>query len=63
MIPPRVRMTCGKCDYEFDIELEFREDAIMTIFHWGEIMDCPACDMTYFFSVDGNKKKQFDVPF
>lgn len=61
---PMVRMICGKCDYEFDVELERDwDDTIFSISHWGECMDCPACDMTYHFTIDGNKKGTPELPF
>ena len=63
---PTVRMICGKCDFEFDVSLKREDDPIFSISHWGECMDCPSCDMTYHFTVDGNKKKPYhenDFPF
>ena len=60
---PSVRMICGKCDYKWDIELERENDPIFSISHWGEEMDCPACDMTYHFTIDGNKKGTPALPF
>ena len=56
-------MICGKCDYKWDIELEREDDPIFSISHWGEEMDCPACDMTYHFTIDGNKKGTPALPF
>ena len=60
---PRVRMICGKRDYEWDIELEREEDPIFNIAHWGKEMDCPGCDMTYHFTIDGNKRGTPELPF
>ena len=44
-------------------EIARKDDPIFSISHWGECMDCPSCDMTYHFTVDGNKKGTPELPF
>ena len=59
----KATVVCGKCGYEFNLELEQDDDPIFSIYHWGNCAECPDCDMTYHVTIDGNKKGTPELPF
>jgi len=50
----KLTIKCPSCKIRFDIVLHKEPEPILTHYHYGNLRDCPNCDLVVHVTVDGN---------
>ena len=53
----KITIKCPQCRMGFDIVLHKEPEPILTDYHYGNLRDCPNCDLVVHVTVDGNRKE------
>ena len=53
----KITPKCPQCGIRMEIILYKEPCPILTDYHYGNLRDCPNCDLVVHVTVDGNKKE------
>ena len=58
----RLTIKCPQCSIGWDIVLHKEPEPILTDYHYGNLRDCPNCDLVVHVTVEGNRKEKPEKP-